>query len=159
MTTGSITPSPHKQNPSEQSGEEETFKDGTSMLSHPVLEPSNVKDSELSHSATTLEYLAWGRQYKPAHNGLREEIDLPHKSSRIDIKATNLVDIPSLALARELVLFHMEFLKWHHNAIHTPTFMAECEDFWSTGKPQNPLWLALYFSVLSVSALNFLDAL
>ncbi|ERS97611.1 hypothetical protein HMPREF1624_05782 [Sporothrix schenckii ATCC 58251] len=60
-------------------------------------------------------------------------------------------------VARQVVAFHMDHLRWHHNAFHGPTFVAQCEQFWRTGTADHPLWLALYFAVCSVSLWTLLN--
>lgn len=110
------------------------------------------KETELPQSVTDLEYLAWGRQHEPEHTELKDSIDLPHKSSKINARPVTQPDLPSIPVARALVHFHVDSLKWHHNAIHSPTFIQECEEFWLSGTAPDSLWLALYFSVMSVSS-------
>ncbi|KAL1887495.1 hypothetical protein Sste5346_010194 [Sporothrix stenoceras] len=60
-------------------------------------------------------------------------------------------------VARKVVAFHMDQLRWHHNTFHGPTFLAQCEQFWQTGTADHPLWLALYFAVCSVSLWTLLN--
>jgi hypothetical protein len=59
--------------------------------------------------------------------------------------------LPSAAVASKLVHFHVRHIAWHHNAVHSPTFVQQCEMFWSSGAYDHPLWIALYLSVLSSS--------
>ncbi|KAJ9157219.1 Monooxygenase, FAD-binding [Pleurostoma richardsiae] len=61
------------------------------------------------------------------------------------------IRVPSLNDARKLVQFHLQYLAWHHNCLHAPTFMEECDVFWGTGRCVHPLWLAVYLCVLSVT--------
>ncbi|CAK7220330.1 hypothetical protein SCUCBS95973_004122 [Sporothrix curviconia] len=65
--------------------------------------------------------------------------------------------LPPTVVARQVVQFHMDHLRWHHSAFHGPTFLAQCEQFWSTGTADHPLWLALYFAVCSVSLWTLLN--
>lgn len=53
--------------------------------------------------------------------------------------------------AKRLVMFHFDHILWHHNVFHAPTFLAQCEEFWTAGTVDHPLWMALYLSVLAVS--------
>lgn len=53
--------------------------------------------------------------------------------------------------AKKLVRFHIEHLVWHHNCLHAPTFLDQCNVFWTTGRCVHPLWYALYLSVLSAT--------
>lgn len=52
--------------------------------------------------------------------------------------------------AREMMRFHFEYILWHHNVFHAPTFLEQCEDFWTHGTVTHPLWMALYLSVSAV---------
>lgn len=101
-----------------------------------------------------LEYMAWGRSSSGcyphrtcscAHNrGL-------HTSSFVSSDSSLLANLPRPAEARRLVEFHLRHITWHHNCLHSTTFLEQCESFWETEKLEHPLWLALYLSVLSVS--------
>ncbi|KAH8195107.1 hypothetical protein TruAng_010727 [Truncatella angustata] len=102
---------------------------------------------------TTLEHLAWGRVSGNC---------FPHKNCRCEHRshdvppldtglAYNLLSLPNSDHARKLVDFHLQYLAWHHNCLHGPTFRDECDGFWRTGRPPHPLWLALYCSVISAT--------
>lgn len=52
--------------------------------------------------------------------------------------------------ARKIIEFHVEHLWWHHNALYSHTFLAQCDKFWASGVVVHPLWLALYLSILGV---------
>jgi hypothetical protein len=54
-------------------------------------------------------------------------------------------------LGKILVKFHVKHLAWHHNVLHSPTFLDECDTFWSEHEVKQPLWIALYLAVLSTS--------
>ncbi len=56
--------------------------------------------------------------------------------------------------AKKVIMFHIDYLWWHHNALHSTTFLEHCDRFWSSGVIVHPLWLALYLSVLSVGSLE-----
>ncbi|KAF5664703.1 c6 zinc finger domain-containing protein [Fusarium heterosporum] len=58
----------------------------------------------------------------------------------------------STSQAKSLVRFHLDNILWHHNVFHAPTFLAHCERFWAEGTVVHPLWLSLYYAVLTVSA-------
>lgn len=62
---------------------------------------------------------------------------------------------PSILLSseddRKLMRFHVEQLWWHHNTLHSTTFLEQCEVFWTLGTAVHPLWLALYLSITCVS--------
>ena len=123
------------------------------------------KEEEMANSVAVLENLAWGRHYGGCypHRGCvcyfhrsQSELDSINAdpgrmrglyTASLGDYGINLTDVE----ARKLVQFHIEYIAWHHNAIHSLTFMAQCELFWKTGKHEHPLWMALYLSVLSVS--------
>jgi hypothetical protein len=54
-------------------------------------------------------------------------------------------------LARSLVGFHLDNILWHHNVFHAPTFLSQCEQFWTAGSVVHSLWLSLYYAVTAVS--------
>ncbi|RBA13647.1 hypothetical protein FPRO05_02440 [Fusarium proliferatum] len=60
-------------------------------------------------------------------------------------------------LARSLVGFHLGNILWHHNVFHAPTFLSQCEHFWTTGTVMHSLWLSLYYAVTAVSAWTALN--
>lgn len=102
---------------------------------------------------TALEHLAWGRVSRNC---------FPHRTCRCEHRKVALPGVqisqemglplmPGHQDARSLVQFHLRHLSWHHNCLHGPTFSAQCETFWSSGVVDHPLWLALYFSVLSAT--------
>lgn len=57
---------------------------------------------------------------------------------------------PTAHDARKLMHLHVNHLLWHHNSIHAPTFLLQCERYWDEGVCDHPLWFALYLAVLSV---------
>ncbi|KAJ5468802.1 hypothetical protein N7475_006554 [Penicillium sp. IBT 31633x] len=65
---------------------------------------------------------------------------------------------PSTANAQKLIKFHISHLAWHHNCIHSPTFLEQCESFWETGKFDHPLWQTLYLSVLNSTVGSIQDS-
>lgn len=54
-------------------------------------------------------------------------------------------------IAKKLVQFHVDHLVWHHNCLHSPTFLEQCRIFWETGQSVHSLWRALYLSVLGAT--------
>lgn len=102
---------------------------------------------------TALEHLAWGRVSRNC---------FPHRTCRCEHRKialptvqisqeTGLPSVPDHQDARSLIQFHLRHLAWHHNCLHGPTFSVQCENFWASGAVDHPLWLALYFSVLSAT--------
>ncbi|KAI5917494.1 hypothetical protein F4810DRAFT_44045 [Camillea tinctor] len=140
----------------------QTQQQPTSRFTVPPAPPKpqnheELEESPLDHDglALTLEYLAWGRNY----NKHDDTITKGKKNSSIHLKNidfpedTNIqADIPHIHLAKKLVFYHIQSLCWHHNAIHAPTFLDECEAFWKAGSVVDPCWMALYFAVLSSAA-------
>lgn len=123
------------------------------------------KEEEMANSVAVLENLAWGRHYGGCypHRGCvcyihrsQSELDsINADPGRMRGLYTASLRDCGIGLtdneARKLVQFHIEYITWHHNAVHSLTFMAQCEIFWKTGRHEHPLWVALYLSVLSVS--------
>lgn len=62
--------------------------------------------------------------------------------------------LPSIDNAKKLIHLHTEQILWHHNSIHAPTFLAQCERFWEENTSDHPLWVALYLSILSVRVMD-----
>ncbi|KAI1370208.1 hypothetical protein F4677DRAFT_458029 [Hypoxylon crocopeplum] len=125
----------------------------SSLASRSGLDEDEESSNDNDGLALTLEYLAWGRNYK--HDDFASKDGLTPSSSMVSPTTTYPVDVPSVSWARKLVSFHIEFLCWHHNSIHSPTFLDQCESFWESGTIAEPLWLALYFSILSTAAWCF----
>ncbi|KAI9163565.1 nitrate assimilation regulatory protein nira [Paramyrothecium foliicola] len=48
-----------------------------------------------------------------------------------------------------LMRFHFDYVFWHHNAFHVPTFLAQPETFWTSGT--DSLWTALNAESFNVS--------
>lgn len=117
---------------------------------------------------TAIEHLAWGRnsagcfphrtcscQYRK--NGMQLISDtnlLQTETFGIEVKSP----LPSARDSQNLVKFHIDHLAWHHNSIHSPTFLEQCERFWTTGEFDHPIWQALYFSVLSSTVSSIQDS-
>lgn len=59
--------------------------------------------------------------------------------------------MPAEDTARRLIQFHVQYLAWHHNCLHSPTFQRQCDHYWRTGESPGPQWIALYCSVLSAT--------
>ncbi|CRL29299.1 Fungal transcriptional regulatory protein, N-terminal [Penicillium camemberti] len=129
--------------------------------------PSKVSLSATENTAhqidssllTAIEHLAWGRNSAGC---------FPHRTCSCQYRKDGLQSLsgpfpdnglspglnssfPSTTDARKLIKFHICHVAWHHNCIHGPTFLEQCELFWETGRFDDPLWQALYFSVLSAT--------
>lgn len=139
----------------------------TPLITHP--------DDNNASILTGFEFLAWGRYSQTCfpHRRCRcyqnrrysELASINCDAAWIGRQAMTLrvveddhsdVLLPA-SVARKVVAFHMDHLRWHHNAFHGPTFLAQCEQFWSTGTADHPLWLALYFAVCSMSLWTLLN--
>lgn len=120
--------------------------------------PSGAEIVDLS-ILTTLEHLAWGRGSGKCypHRGCGcqystgiSQPSLPASSSSTHLMST-MATIVTPDVAKKLVQFHVDHLVWHHNCLHSPTFLDQCKVFWETGQCVHPLWRALYLSVLSAT--------
>ncbi|KAI5478013.1 hypothetical protein MNV49_005705 [Pseudohyphozyma bogoriensis] len=117
--------------------------------------------TDLEVDATqALEYMALGRQQGLVYP--EPEQPFPHSSltsSPISLYPT-LSSIAAVAPNRTvsdiLITYCLGSLSWHLSVLHVPTFMTEYVTFWSKGpaafSSTSPSWLALYFSLLTVSA-------
>lgn len=123
------------------------------------------KEKDSADMVTILEYLAWGRHYgacyphrkctcsarRSASELISINSDPTTRSAVLPILPRDPSVIPSAEVASKMVNFHISQVAWHHNSIHSPTFLEQCENYWETGTCDHPLWMALYCSVLSVS--------
>ncbi|QDS68743.1 hypothetical protein FKW77_004632 [Venturia effusa] len=109
--------------------------------------------------ATGIEGLAWGRhqcvQYPHRHCS---RIETPSDQTLRGALSLNLLaELPDVQTARQLVDFHVRFLSWSHNVLHAPTFLRQCEAFWTSATVEDGQWLAGYCAVLSTSAWSILN--
>lgn len=102
---------------------------------------------------TSLEHLAWGRVSGNCfpHKNCRCEHRHRHSTFSNPAVVDKFPSLPDPDTARKLVEFHLHYLSWHHNCLHGPTFQSQCAQFWQTGQCRDPLWVALYCSVLSAT--------
>lgn len=65
---------------------------------------------------------------------------------------------PSRLQADALIAHSIDWMSWHHSALHAPTFRSELEEFWDWGERRfeicNPAWLALWYALLVVGVAN-----
>ncbi|PYH95626.1 hypothetical protein BO71DRAFT_284648, partial [Aspergillus ellipticus CBS 707.79] len=112
---------------------------------------------------TAIEHLAWGRDSAGCFPHLRcgcqygsgdvaQQLGL-QGGSMLAMDTGSVLNAPRVDAfsAEKLIRFHLCHMAWHHNCVHTPTFLEQCEVFWRTGRPVHPLWMALYFSILSAT--------
>ncbi len=144
-----------------------TLAAGPDHSSHNSLDTTNRKASIL----TGFEFLAWGRYSQTCfpHRRCRcyqnrrysELASINCDPAWIGRQSVAMHADPDTLLpphvANRVVRFHMDYLHWHHNAFHGPTFLDRCRVFWSTGTVDHPLWLALYYAVCSVSLWTLLN--
>lgn len=119
----------------------------------------NTRGVDLS-ILTTVEHLAWGRVSGKCfpHRGCgchyntytlqSSSLPAPGSSTHALGSFTSIVGSDD---AKKLIRFHLDHLVWHHNCLHAPTFLDQCNIFWETGQCVHPLWYALYLSVLSAT--------
>lgn len=111
-------------------------------------------------SLTSIEHLAWGRNSAGCFPHRRCECQFRRNTpEQLSMNSGNFhffgsslgseLQLPMTLDAKALVKFHIRHLMWHHNSFHGPTFLEQCELFWRTGTCDHPLWMALYFAVLS----------
>lgn len=135
----------------------------TNISIHSSSTPPESKETDAS-ILTALEYMAWGRSFGNCYphisctchhhrRGFNVRVGNDATTTGSSSRSLHVVSssLPSVEDARRLVGFHLRYLAWHHNCLHGPTFLEECEGFWGTGACGHPLWLASYLAVLSVS--------
>ncbi|PKY04719.1 hypothetical protein P168DRAFT_289592 [Aspergillus campestris IBT 28561] len=109
---------------------------------------------------TALEHLAWDRNSsgcfphrRCACQYRREGVERLTLNSQafqfFGYIGESVIRVPDAFAAEKLVNFHIRHVAWHHNCLHSPTFLEQCDVFWKTGRCDHPLWMALYLSVLS----------
>lgn len=134
-----------------------TSQKGHQLIQNGENESTVDKDASI---ITALEHLAWGRssggcyphrkcacRYSRGWTELSSINSVSFTYSDMPIEAVTL--LPPVDEARKLIEFHLTHFAWHHNCLHSTTFLEQCETFWNTGKCDQHLWLALYLSVLS----------
>lgn len=133
--------------------------DAKSTMQNIDISPRRPSRAAFENLATIVEGLAWGRhqcvQY-PHRNCSRVESPSEQTSSGA-LSVNLLAELPDISTARQLVQFHLRFLSWSHNVLHAPTFLRQCETFWTSGTVEDSQWLALYCAVLSASAWSTLN--
>lgn len=109
---------------------------------------SGLMKGVAQNTAVTLEFLALGRQH-----AMRLGHDLaPESRASLRSNSISIADsIVTPAQAVWLVEYHEKNISWMHNLLHMATFREQCDVFLESGAPISPLWLSLYYSVLSVS--------
>jgi hypothetical protein len=140
----------------------------TNATMSPLATSISNSDEQHASKVRTVELLAWGRHAGTCfpHRRCQCRSIRPYAeviSINADLRWTGitktLAELPqSLILpygqARALIQFHFDNILWHHNVFHAPTFLAQCEEFWTENTVSHPLWIALYLSVLSVSHIS-----
>jgi hypothetical protein len=105
-------------------------------------------------TVTALEHMAWGRSHGACfpHRHCNFQYSEP-ASGTFDLESLSSISValPDQHSAKSLVSFHINCIAWHHNAIHCPGFLRQCETFWETGQYEHPQWISLYCAVLSTS--------
>ncbi|KAJ3497583.1 hypothetical protein NLG97_g1792 [Lecanicillium saksenae] len=129
--------------------------------------------SSPSLAVRTLESQIWSRQSTscyphrsgcscPHHRSYTELVSINCDMSSPMIQWASVFVDPALYLptadARKVVQFHISYLWWHHNALHAPTFLSQCNIFWSTGQVTHRIWLSLYLSVISSTLWTLLNS-
>ncbi|KAJ5175444.1 uncharacterized protein N7482_001321 [Penicillium canariense] len=158
-----------------QTGELSTQADENSpgLLQEDIKHPDHFDEKQALHRLaeaasegpdppllTAIEHLAWGRNSAGCFPHRRcacqyrrdnpEALSMNSGSFQIHGSALeSMIFIPMTNDAQKLIKFHIGHLTWHHNCFHGDTFLEQCDLFWSTGRCDNPLWIALYLSVLS----------
>jgi hypothetical protein len=102
-----------------------------------LLGPSTLIDPKQSDAPilSALEYMAWGRSFSgcyphfACHCRHRQVIATNIADSRVRSSAHYAEHLPSPANARRLVDFHLLYLAWHHNCLHSVSFLETCKRF------------------------------
>jgi hypothetical protein len=113
--------------------------------------------------------LTWSnRKHRSDHDdeGLEDKLwdSLSAASIGIGSTVTTWADVilPDRNCSKQLIAYDRKWNSWVHYAVEYPKFEKECDSFisaieaGSAIKTQNPSWMAVYFSVLSVSVRSWL---
>lgn len=122
--------------------------------------PKRRSGAAFENLATGIEGLAWGRHQcvRYPHRNC-SKIETPPDQTPSGTSSMHLLaELPEVSIARQLVDFHTRFLSWSHNVLHAPTFLRQCETFWTSATIEDGQWLALYCAVLSSSAWSILNS-
>jgi len=145
-------------------------EDGGDVSDSDLTEHEDTDKDQRAANFLRIELLAWGR-----HGGACfPHVDCDCRSIRPYSEVASIIAdpewngyryvIPDLSSqpiflpdtqARALILFHFENILWHHNVFHAPTFLTQCEHFWTTGTVIHPLWICFYYSVIAVSSMKY----
>ncbi|RAL13470.1 uncharacterized protein BO97DRAFT_39309 [Aspergillus homomorphus CBS 101889] len=103
---------------------------------------------------TAIEHLAWGRDsagcFPHMNCGCQYSRSKASKAIAYSPQRSYGLGVDASS-AEKLIRFHLCHMAWHHDCIHAPTFLEQCERFWKTGEIDHPLWMALYSSVLGAT--------
>lgn len=124
-----------------------------SQANSPV--PSPRKRPLLIPSASSKRFPVKGS----AHELLEKRLwdDCASSMNRSSVTSWNDIILPTRSVSERLVSFDKTWNSWVHYAVEYPQMSNECNDFLNLleqGTPLNetdPAWLAVYFSILSVS--------
>jgi hypothetical protein len=142
-----------------------------SVFTNSTYNDSDANTGEAESALMSLHYLAWGRSFGDCYPPRAYPCPRLRSSSEmisINCNLKTIIWLPAPAMpefvlsnreVRKVILFHMDELLGHHNAIHAPTFLQQCEILWAQGCCDHPLWFALYLSILSVSLKTWAESL
>ena len=86
---------------------------------------------------------------------------IPGPSALYPSPAALAAAAPPRPQADALVAHSLEWLGWHHAAVHSPSFKREVAEFWGWGERRmdvcSPAWLALWFALLVVGVGNLAE--
>lgn len=124
-------------------------------------ETSEASTLEPSPIITALEQVARGRSNGQCRHHYSQNCPCGNSTASVSTMQQppiSTVDLPGREVAQVLVDFHIKHMAWHHNCLHTPTFLQECKVFWDTGECDNPQWISLYCAVLAVSLFSLVNS-
>lgn len=146
----------------------EDSSSSTDAITSPLQSSLSASSEQHASKVRTVELLAWGRHAGTCfpHRGCQCRSIRPYAeivSINADLQWSGIkrshAQLPHELLlpiiqAKALLQFHFDYILWHHNVFHAPTFLAQCEEFWENGTVSHPLWISLYLSMMSVSCLT-----
>ncbi|KAM0752346.1 hypothetical protein T439DRAFT_347217 [Meredithblackwellia eburnea MCA 4105] len=86
---------------------------------------------------------------------------LPSPSALFPTTASLLAAAPPRSRADALISHSLDWMGWHHGAVHAPSFKRETLEFWNWGERRmevaSPAWLALWYALLVVGVGNLAE--
>lgn len=99
--------------------------------------------------------------HAPGDGGSTAAPFLPSPSALFPTTIALAAAAPGRHQADALIAHSLDWLGWHHAAVHSPSFKQEVAEFWAWGDRRmdlcSPAWLGLWFALLVVGVGNLAE--